>query len=400
MQIVSVDQITGYIKDLLESDALLSELWIRGEVTSLFESAAGHLYLTLSDRRAKLKCVMFRGNRRGQLYQPQHGDQILAHGNVSVYESNGEYQLYVDDIAPDGAGILQLEFERLFRLLEGEGLFATERKRSLPAYPSAIGVVTSAQGAVWHDIQNVVQRRFPLAELILAPSQVQGDLAAASLIAGLQALQEDGQSEVIIIGRGGGSPEDLACFNNEQLARAIYASKIPVVSAVGHETDLTIADFVADVRAPTPSSAAELVVPNRSEILETINDKLGDARLYLEHRISDHTHRQQAASRELLRVGPGAQLDRYRQDLDAITVALTTQIANIERQKRVDIEAISNRLELLNPNSVLQRGYAVVQVSTGAGSLRVVSAEQARKSKAARIWFKDGSVDAAFTGET
>lgn len=252
MRILDVADVTAYIKDLLDADPILSDVWIRGEVSNFVRSAAGHIYFTLKSERAQLRCVLFRGNARWLTFQPENGDAILAHGRVSVYEAGGQYQLYVDLIQPEGTGLLHLQFEELRRRLEMEGLFDPSRKRPLPRLPRRIGVVTSPTGAVWHDIQTVLRRRYPLAELVLAPAQVQGDDAPPTIIRALEALQLDGNVDVIIIARGGGSMEDLWCFNDEALARAVFASRIPVISAVGHETDFTICDFVADVRARPP----------------------------------------------------------------------------------------------------------------------------------------------------
>ncbi|MGH9174244.1 MAG: exodeoxyribonuclease VII large subunit, partial [Vicinamibacterales bacterium] len=267
MRVLTVPEITSYIRELVEFDPILSDVWLRGEVSNFSRSAAGHMYFCLSSEGAQLNSVLFRGSQHGVLALPRNGDAVLAHGRVAIYEARGQYQLIVDNVAPEGIGILQLQFEETKRRLAADGLFADERKRPLPEIPAVIGVVTSAHGAVWHDIQTVVARRFPLAELILAPSAVQGPDAPDELIAGLEALQEHGRCDVIIIGRGGGAAEDLAAFNDERLARAIYACRAPVVSAVGHETDSCIADLVADVRAPTPSAAAELCVPNGRDVL-------------------------------------------------------------------------------------------------------------------------------------
>ena len=249
---------------------------------------------------------------------PNNGDAILAHGNVSIYEVSGQYQLYVDMIQPEGTGLLQLQFEELRQRLEREGLFDVSRKRPLPRYPRCIGVVTSSTGAVWHDIQNVLTRRYPLCELILSPSQVQGADAPASIIAALEALQLDGRAEVIIVGRGGGSAEDLACFNDEKLARAIFAASVPIVSAVGHETDFTIADFVADLRAPTPSAAAEVVAPHIREMAQEIadrHDRAHDAVLATLRAAKSGLDRSRF---RMSRVGPESAIRQERQRLDAV----------------------------------------------------------------------------------
>ena len=256
----------SYITGLLEGDELLQDLWVEGEVRNFNQSGAGHMYFRLADESGALSCVFFRGRNRG--VRVEQGDEVLAHGQVGIYRDRGDLQLVVDTVRPRGTGVLQAEFERMKAMLEAEGLFAPERKRSLPRYPQRIGVVTSASGAVWHDVQQVLGRRWPLATLVLSPCLTQGDGAASSIAAALGALgrlEGDEAPDVVIVARGGGSPEDLWAYNEEPVARAIFASPIPVISAVGHETDFTIADFVADVRAPTPSAAAELVAPDRAE---------------------------------------------------------------------------------------------------------------------------------------
>ena len=261
-----VGEVVSYITGLLEGDELLQDLWVEGEVRNFNQSGAGHMYFRLADESGALSCVFFRGRNRG--VRVEQGDEVLAHGQVGIYRDRGDLQLVVDTVRPRGTGVLQAEFERMKAMLEAEGLFAPERKRSLPRYPQRIGVVTSVSGAVWHDVQQVLGRRWPLATLVLSACLTQGDGAASSIAAALAALgrlEGDEAPDVVIVARGGGSPEDLWAYNEEPVARAIFASPIPVISAVGHETDFTIADFVADVRAPTPSAAAELVAPDRAE---------------------------------------------------------------------------------------------------------------------------------------
>jgi exodeoxyribonuclease VII large subunit len=265
---VTVGEVTSYIRDLLECDEALSDLWIEGEVSEVFTSRAGHCYFTLVDDDAKLRCVIFRHFASRQRTRPTVGGACTAHGRVSVYERDGTYQLYVDLLQPAGIGLRALEFELLRQTLEAEGLFDPARKRMLPASPGVVGVVTSEEGAVWHDIQSVMRRRNPFVELIIAPTQVQGDRAPEGIIRALDLLQADGRSEVIIVARGGGSAEDLAWFNHERLLRQAFACRIPIVSAIGHDSDWTLFDYVADLRAPTPSVAAELCSPNVLEKLE------------------------------------------------------------------------------------------------------------------------------------
>lgn len=396
MRILTVPEVTAYIKDLIELDPILSEIWIRGEVSNLSRSAAGHMYFCLTADGIQINCVLFRGNQFGLLAVPRNGEDVLAHGRVSIYESRGQYQLIVDNVAPVGMGVLQLQFEETKRRLELEGLFNEDRKRPLPEMPSVIGVVTSAQGAVWHDIQTVVARRFPLTRLILAPSAVQGPDAPDQLIRGIRALDESDECDVVIVGRGGGAAEDLAAFNDERLARAIFGCSIPVVSAVGHETDTCITDLVADVRASTPTAAAELCVPSGRDIL------LGIGQLVI--RARESAHDVVRSSRDTFTVETGAihrhhprtRLANARQDVDALTShALSVQGIRV-RELRARIDAELARARLLDPRDVLRRGYAIVSEGSTA-QRRVNSADVARTRPSLKLTFQDGTVDVDVT---
>ena len=267
---LSVTQLNDYLKMWMDGDRVLSNLFVRGEISNLSLPRSGHLYFTLKDEEGQVRSVMFRTYAGRLPFRPEDGMKVIAHGRVSVYGPSGQYQLYVDDLQPDGAGALALRYEQLKRRLEAEGLFDEARKKPLPAMPMRIGVITSPSGAAVHDLQNVLGRRFPLAEMILFPSAVQGAEAPEQLTLGIQFFAASELVDVIIIGRGGGSAEDLWAFNDEGLARAIADCPIPVISAVGHESDFTICDFVADRRAPTPSAAAELAVPDMGELLQSL----------------------------------------------------------------------------------------------------------------------------------
>ena len=264
MQTFSVHEITRYIHDLFDADDMLADVWVRGEVSNLTKARSGHWYFTIKDATAQLRCVMFRGAARTVRADVDTGDEILVHGRVSVYDARGEYQLYADQIEAVGSlGDLHVQFEALKAKLDTEGLFDPARKRPIPTFPKRIGIVTSPGAAAWHDMQNVLRRRFPIVELILSPTLVQGAEAPPQIVAALEKLNRRSDVDVIIIARGGGSLEDLWCFNDETVARAVAASRVPVISGIGHEIDFTIVDFVADLRAPTPSAAAELATPNR-----------------------------------------------------------------------------------------------------------------------------------------
>jgi exodeoxyribonuclease VII large subunit len=394
MRVLSVGEVTAYLKDLIEVDPILADLWVRGEISNLSRSAAGHMYFCLVSAGIQINCVLFRGNQRGILAHPRNGEEVLAHGRVTIYESRGQYQLMIDNVAPVGMGIMQLQFEEMKRRLSAEGLFASERKRPVPALPSVIGVVTSAQGAVWHDIQTVVRRRFPLTQLVLAPSAVQGPNAPDALIRGLQTLQEDGRPDVIIIGRGGGSAEDLAAFNDERLARAIFGCAIPVVSAVGHETDTCIADLVADVRAATPSAAAELCVPDQDDIMATIGHVVARCRaVALESARRERTLLNDVSS-GVRRHSPRERVDRGRQDLDVLSASAQQMIRETVQTHRQVLASCTTTASLLDPRDILRRGYAIVTHRDGSDETRLSRASAAVTAGAIRVTFSDGSVDA------
>ncbi|HEU5317443.1 MAG TPA: exodeoxyribonuclease VII large subunit [Chloroflexota bacterium] len=346
--VLSVSEATGHIKSLLEDDSTLADCWVRGEVSDPRTYASGHTYFTLRDGESQLKCVLFKQKARG-LEKLEHGRQYIVHGSVGVYEANGVYQFYVTDHRPLGVGELYQQFELLKSKLEADGLFATERKRPLPVWPKRIGIATSPQGAVIHDLKQVIGRRFPLVEVVLAPCQVQGAPAVPTIVASLQALQRAG-CDVIVVARGGGSIEDLWAYNDEAVARAIAACGVPVVSAVGHETDFTIADFVADVRAATPSVAGELLVPDAAE---------------LRRQLASLTTRAERAVQ--------AQLWTAQSDLVERAAALKRHLAM--RLERADsrLTALNGRLAALSPLSVLARGYAVARDAVSGAVVRSVS---------------------------
>jgi exodeoxyribonuclease VII large subunit len=392
MRVVAVHELTAYLRDLIETDPILADIWVRGEVTHFTRAQSGHIYFTLNDGNAVLHCALFRGSQRGILALPQIGEAVFAHGRVSIYEGTGRYQLYVDQIAPDGAGLLQLQFEELRGRLDREGLFAQERKRPLPDWPKVIGVVTSAQGAVWHDIQTTIARRFPLVELVLAPSAVQGPEAPAQLVRALRALEAEGRCNVVIIGRGGGSPEDLAAFNDEGLARAIYACSVPVVSAVGHESDVTISDFVADLRAPTPTAAAELCVPHRGDVVEAVGARLEQASLVVQAQVSAAWGELNQPVNRLRHNRLEYRLNRHRQDIDRRRAIGSQRLHHRVTALRHRCQLLEARAKLLDPDDVLRRGYAVVSRDTTTGQVRVSRAAEARSAERLRVSFIDGDV--------
>ena len=316
MPLVTVSEITAYLKELFQIDPVLADIWVRGEASNISRPASGHLYFSLKDTDAALRCVCFKQQARYLSYLPDDGDAVLAHGRIGVYEASGQYQLYIDLIQPDGVGLLAAQFERLRMQLELEGLFDEARKRPLPVAPRCIGVVTSASGAVWHDIQTVVARRYPMTTLLLAPASVQGVTAPMEIVRAIGDLQADGRAEVIIVGRGGGSAEDLAAFNDESVVRAIFACRVPVVSAVGHETDMTLADLVADVRAPTPSAAAELCTPDSEAVRDDLRAAARALSALMRDDLEQRANDLDAVLRGLHRVSPTLRAEQLRQKID------------------------------------------------------------------------------------
>ena len=388
MPIYTVSQVAQYVKESLEQDHLLADLWISGEVSNLRAAPSGHSYFTLKDPQSQLRSVVFRSGRGAGLLHD--GRQVTLHGRISFYEVRGDVQLVADLVMPEGAGLLSMELERLKMQLEAEGLFETSRKRALPRFPKVIGLVTSPAGAVVHDICNVIGRRYPLAEILMAPSPVQGDGAAPGIVSALHALNLDSRSDLIILARGGGSLEELWPFNEETVARAIYASRIPVVSAVGHETDYTIADYVADVRAPTPSAAAEIVVPDREALLQDVRAFSEDLRYRVVSRLSRHHQQVDSFARHMRTRAPD--IDGLRSRVDDLAGKATTGLGNLISLTHGRLEGLQKGLQALNPSGILQRGYAIVQKEPG-GQI-VVKADQVKAGDELKLTVSDGSFPA------
>lgn len=394
-QPITVSELTAYIQDIFATDELLSDLWIEGEVIESVTSRGGHVFFTFADDDCKLPSVMFRGAAMRSSYIPIAGQSCAAHGNVAVYAREGRYQLYVDFVRPAGIGLAALEFELLKQQLAAEGLFELSRKRALPEQVRTIGVVTSPDGAVWHDIAHVVARRNPFVHLLLSPAAVQGDSAPASLRLALSRLLDDVRPDAIIIGRGGGSISDLSAFNDEALVRAVFASPIPIVSAVGHETDWTLLDLVADLRAPTPSAAAEVcTVPARDGLLlmAIAMDRL---KLGIVRGIGEDLLRVHELGDDLMRVGPAARAPVLRSQVTALLDELHWIMAtNLDRcENRLDLadaglldhtnrtmvsfsnqlSSNSSLLSVLNPMATLARGYATLTDAVDGAPISSVS---------------------------
>ncbi|MGB9783660.1 MAG: exodeoxyribonuclease VII large subunit [Moorellaceae bacterium] len=369
-RVLSVGELTYYIKGLLDRDGFLANVWVKGEISNLKWHSSGHLYFTLKDKAAALRCVMFQGRCRGLNFQPVNGGQVIARGYVSVYERDGLYQLYVQDLFPAGVGLGEIALQELKRRLEREGLFDKSRKRPLPRLPRRIGVVTSLNGAAWRDIVTVVRRRYPGMGIVLAPAAVQGDTAVQEIVLALENLNRWGRVDVIIVGRGGGSAEDLSAFNTEEVARAIYASRIPVIAAVGHETDYTIADLVADRRAPTPSAAAEMAVPVRAELEREI--WVLRSRLYrsIWHRLSLWRERVERLARSRSLARPQQEIYWRQQYVDGLEQRLTGAWKARWLEKTRELEVLTARLEAASPLAILKRGYAVCRRPDGGAIIK------------------------------
>ncbi len=359
--IFTVSDLNRYIKGLLESEEALRDVWVRGEISNFKHHTSGHMYFTLKDDSASLSCVMFRRHAREVRFRPERGMGILVRGYVSLFERAGQYQVYVREMEPEGVGALHLAFEQLKRRLEQEGLFDASHKKDLPILPRRVGVVTSPTGAAFRDICQVSARRFPGRRIILAPARVQGEGASEEIARALGLLDESGLVDVIIMGRGGGSLEDLWPFNEEDLARAIFAAHTPVISAVGHETDFTISDFVADVRAPTPSAAAELAVPSQAQILEVLQG--------LRARMSSACLRRLDREKSALRSLGRSQFFRRPEDLtreksqslDHIKTRLEGLTGELLLKGKHRFGTAAARLDDLSPLGILRRGYSITR---------------------------------------
>lgn len=395
MTVLTVSQLNRYIKAVLEADKKLTDLYIKGEISNFARHfKSGHCYFSLKDGDSLIKAVMFKSYAGDLRFEPENGMSVLVRANLGVFERDGVYQLYVTDLQPDGAGALAVAFEQLKQKLLNQGLFLESHKKMIPAMPRRIGVITSRTGAALQDIINVIARRYPLCELLAAHADVQGEGAAGSLISALNRLDET-SCDVIIIGRGGGSAEDLRAFNDEALAHAVYAAKTPIVSAVGHEVDYTICDFVADLRAPTPSAAAELVTPSAEELRRRL---LARREYFLRHGSSLLI--QASEKLEKLRRSPGlssplAPVEKCRERLDFFSQSLYNNKESFNRLEK-ELRAKAALLRSLSPLEVLTRGYAIVY----AGNQAVSGVQSLKPGDPVLIRFSDGVVNAVIMGET
>lgn len=391
-KILTVGELTSYLRGLLDGDPFLADVWVRGEISNFrHHTPSGHMYFTLKDAATQIRAVMFRGDNLGLAFRPAGGLKVIARGRVSVYERDGQYQLYVRELQPDGLGSLYLAFEQLKQKLAAEGLFDASRKRALPLVPRGIGVVTSLTGAALRDIITVTRRRFPNMAIIISPAQVQGTGAPADIIRALDLLDARDDVDVILLARGGGSLEELWAFNDESLARAIRACRHPVVSGVGHETDITIADLVADCRAATPSNAAEVAVPEKAELAHRLGTLRGRLERGTRIAISERARRLEAARRAAVLLYPERALDPRRQRVDDLSEKLAAAGRNRVTSLALRRDALTGRLHALSPLAVLGRGYALCRRRADGRLVRSVTGVSS--GEALEVQVEDGLID-------
>ncbi len=395
-RVYSVGEVTGYLRDLLEADALLGNIWVRGEISNCKHHTSGHLYFTLKDAASCMRCVMFRSRCSQLNFLPSNGMSVIVRGHISIYERDGQCQLYAEELAPDGMGALYAAYCRLKEQLQADGLFAPEHKKPLPRFPRKVGVVTSQNGAAWHDLVTVMRRRWPGISIVLAPAAVQGEQAPREICAALEVLDRRQDVDLIIVGRGGGSLEELWAFNTVEVARTIFKLRHPVVSAVGHETDYSIADLVADVRAATPSAAAELAVPSHLELenrLRRLHDRLVLAAVQGTLR-QKQRQLQEIGERELERY-PRQLCSRYKQELKLLRVQLLHGMQSGRDQARNRRQVLAEKLDSLNPLAILKRGYSVC-CHPDSGRI-VQSSNDVREGDLLKVILGEGSLNCKVT---
>lgn len=392
--LLSVGMLNEYVKGMLDSNEVLSDVWVRGEISNFTNHyKTGHFYFSLKDEKGAIGAVMFRSYAQRLPFVPQNGMKVILHGRVSLYVQGGQYQINADAMQPDGIGGLYLAYEQLKAKLQAEGLFDEARKKPLPRIPTRIGIITSPTGAAIHDMIHVLGRRFPLAEIVLYPALVQGVGAPASLIAGMNFFNEQNNVDLIIIGRGGGSVEDLWAFNDEALARTVAASRLPVISAVGHESDFTICDFVADRRAPTPSAAAELAVPESGELSRALRGYHERMELTVRGRIARERERVQRLSASRVLTSPERYVDDCRMRVGDLSLRLDRAAEARLSGARGEFLRLAGQLEALNPLAILTRGYAVAKrAETPVRSVRELSV-----GDEIRLTLADGEADVTVT---
>lgn len=395
-RVLSVSQINFYIKSIIENDGSLQFVLVTGEISNLtVHQRSGHIYLSLKDSNSVISAVMFAGNARRLKFRLENGMKVICRGRISVYEPSGRYQLYIEDMQPDGVGALTLAFEQLKKSLAQKGLFDNAHKKPLPKFPKTIGVITSPTGAAVQDITNIIRRRFPSADIVLAPVLVQGESAPEQLVRAVNKFSASKIADVVIIGRGGGSAEDLWAFNDEQLAYAVYNCETPIISGVGHETDFTICDFVADVRASTPSAAAELAVPDRQELMSYYFKQKQYISAMLDRKIKTAQLRLENQQRRISASSPKLKAEQLEKQLSAKSEKLTRFMNIYISNKENKLIAAKGKLDGLNPLNVLNRGYAIAEKDEKI----ITSSKQLKDGDDFTVILSDGKINAKVCGE-
>lgn len=395
-RVLSVSQINFYIKSIIENDGSLQFVLVTGEISNLtVHQRSGHIYLSLKDSNSVISAVMFAGNARRLKFRLENGMKVICRGRISVYEPSGRYQLYIEDMQPDGVGALTLAFEQLKKSLAQKGLFDNAHKKPLPKFPKTIGVITSPTGAAVQDITNIIRRRFPSADIVLAPVLVQGESAPEQLVRAVNKFSASKIADVVIIGRGGGSAEDLWAFNDEQLAYAVYNCETPIISGVGHETDFTICDFVADVRASTPSAAAELAVPDRQELMSYYFKQKQYISAMLDRKIKTAQLRLENQQRRMSASSPKLKAEQLEKQLSAKSEKLTRFMNIYISNKENKLIAAKGKLDGLNPLNVLNRGYAIAEKNEKI----ITSSKQLKNGDDFTVILSDGKINAKVCGE-
>lgn len=390
-QVFSITQINEYLRGKMDADTLLSQVAVRGEISNYKMYPSGHHYFTLKDESSALKCVMFKSQALRLRFRPENGMKVIAMGKITVYPRDGAFQLYCGSMAMDGIGDLYAAFEQLKAKLAAQGLFAPEHKKRLPAIPGTIGIITSSAGAAIHDMLRILNHRFPLTKVRLLPVRVQGAEAPAEIAAAIRYANHYKLADLLIVGRGGGSIEDLWAFNDERVAYAIYESEIPIISAVGHEPDVTISDYVADLRAATPSNAAELAVPDREALLQNLDAAASAMAAALSHQLRNARQRLDVLSRSAALSSPTGYLEQRQEQLEHLKSRLIAAQNQMLHQKRNRFVSCTAKLDAMSPLKVLSRGYSIVNAENGA-ILR--SVRQTAPKQQISVMFADGIINA------
>lgn len=389
MNTITVTQLNTYIKSIIDSDAILNRIFVIGEISNFVHHyKSGHMYMTLKDDKTQIKAVMFAGNASRLRFKPENGMSVICRGRVSIYDKDSSYQLYIDDMQPDGIGALTLAYEQLKLRLENEGLFDSQHKKQIPLYPNKIGVVTSSTGAAVEDIKNITKRRYPVAQLVIAPTIVQGNLAVDDIVKSIKLLDSRSDIDVIIVGRGGGSIEDLWAFNSEEVARAVYECKTPIVSAVGHETDFTICDFVADFRAETPSAAAEKVTPDINSILDFLYNSQIRMKNALNSKLEREVQRLDYIENDSVLGDFKDYFSNHYDVIESLDYEMKQAYNDKISKNKYQLSVIAGKLNALSPLAVLSRGYSAV---TDKNNNIVNSAKTLKVGDNIKISFADSS---------